>query len=104
MKVLKKFNRGVIITTIVVLCVSIYLTGLSIAQNAEKPAIQKVIESYLKTYVGYNMLPQNYRTATPEIPKAQFDSYITKMESDIKSYFAPNDNSYKFMTDMLKKD
>lgn len=104
MKTLKKFNRGVIITVIAVICVSIYLIVLDTSQNAEKPAIKKVVESYLNTYVNYNMLPEAYRTATPNVPQAVLDSYITKMESDIKSYFAPNDNSYKFITDMLKRD
>jgi hypothetical protein len=104
MKARKKFNRGVIITAIALLCISIYLIGLDITQNAEKPAIQKVVGSYINTYVSYNMLPQSYRIATPDIPKAEMDSYIAKMESDIKSYFAVNDDSYKFMTDMLKSD
>src|SRR5665647_1165288 len=104
MKARKKFNRGVIITVIAVLCVSAYLIGLDITQNAEKPAIEKVVESYINTYVGYNMLPQSYRIATPDIPQAEMDSYIAKMDSDIKSYFAADDNSYKFMTDMLKSD
>lgn len=104
MKARKKFNRGVIITVIAVLCVSAYLIGLDITQNAEKPAIQKVVESYINTYVSYNMLPQSYRIATPNIPQAEMDSYVAKMESDVKSYFAADDNSYKFMTDMLKSN
>jgi hypothetical protein len=104
MRARKKFNRGVIITVIVVFCVGIYLIGLDITQNAEKPAVQKVVESYINTYVNYNMLPEKYRIATPNIPQAEMDSYIAKMGSDIKSYFAVNDNSYKFMTDMLKSD
>lgn len=104
MKARKKFNRGVIITVIAVLCLSAYLIGLDITQNAEKPAIQKVVESYINTYVSYNMLPQSYRIATPNIPQAEMDSYVAKMESDVKSYFAADDNSYKFMTDMLKSN
>ena len=104
MKARKKFNRGVIITVIAVLCLSAYLIGLDITQNAEKPAIQKVVESYINTYVSYNMLPQSYRIATPNIPQAEMDSYVAKMESDIKNYFAADDNSYKFMTDMLKSN
>lgn len=104
MKPRKKFNRGVIITVIAALCVSVYLIGLSISENAEIPAIEKVAESYINTYVSYNMLPEAYRVATPDIPKAEMDSYLAKMESDIKSYFSADDNSYKFMTDMLKSD
>lgn len=104
MKPRKKFNRGVIITVIAALCVSVYLIGLSISENAEIPAIEKVVESYINTYVSYNMLPEEYRLATPDIPRTEMDSYLAKMESDIKSYFAADDNSYKFMTDMLKSD
>lgn len=104
MKALKKFNRGVIVTVIAVLCVSIYLIQLDIARNSEKPAIEKVVESYLKTYVNYNMLPENYRTSTPDVPQTVMDSYTAKMESDIKGYFAADDSSYKFITDMLKSN
>lgn len=104
MKVLKKFNRGVIITVIAVIGVSSYLVGLGITQHAEIPAIKQVVESYINTYVGYNMLPAEYRTATPNMPQATMDSYVAKMETDIKSYFAAGDNSYKFMTDTLKSD
>jgi len=102
MRALKKFNRGVIITIIAVLCVGIYLIGLDMSQNTEKPAIQKVVESYIATYVSYNMLPESYRIATPNIPQAEMDSYTAKMESDIQSYFAAGDTSYKYITDMLK--
>ena len=102
MKVLKKFNRGVVIAVIALIGVSIYLVGLGISQNAELPAIKQVTESYIQTYVGYNMLPKEYRTATPNVPQATMDSYIAKMQTDIKSYFAAGDNSYQFMTDALK--
>ena len=100
----KKFNRGVILTAIAVVCVSIYLIGLSITQNAQIPAIKKVVGSYINTYVNYNMLPAQYRVTTPNMPQADLNSYLAKMESDIKSYFAANDNSYQFMTDTLKSD
>lgn len=102
MKILKKFNRGVVITVVVVLCVSIYLIQLGITQDAEKPTIEKVVQSYLATYVNYNMLPANYRTSTPNVPQTEMDSYTAKLESEIKSYFAAGDDSYKFITDALK--
>jgi predicted double-glycine peptidase len=73
-------------------------------QNSEKSAVKKVVESYLNKYVKYNMLPEAYRVASPNIPRTAIDSYVTKMEGDIKSYFTPNDNSYKFMTDMLENN
>lgn len=104
MKPRKKLNRGVIFTLVAVICVSIYLISLSVTQKAEEPAIKNVVSSYISTYVKYNMLPQQYRVATPNIPKTELDSYTAKMESDIKSYFAPGDTSYKFMTDALKRD
>ncbi|MEI6580410.1 MAG: hypothetical protein WCN92_13240 [Eubacteriales bacterium] len=104
MKVLKKLNRGMIIAVIAVIGVSIYLVGLGITQHAEIPAIKQVVESYINTYVGYNMLPVEYRIAAPNMPQATLDSYVAKMETDIKSYFVAGDNSYKFMTDTLKSD
>jgi len=104
MRALKKLNRGVVITIIVVLCVSIYLIVLDSTQNTQKSAIQKVVESYVKTYVGYNMLPKDYRVENSNISKTELDSYISKMESDIKSYFTENDSAYKFMTNNLKSD
>jgi len=100
----KKINRGVIIAVIAIISVSIYLIGIGIIQNNEKPAIQNVVESYINTYVSYNMLPEKYRIANPNIPQAELDSYISKMESDIKSYFIVNDDSYKFMVNTLKSD
>jgi hypothetical protein len=102
MKALKKFNRGVVIAVIALIGVSIYLVELGITQHAELPAIKQVVESYIQTYVNYNMLPKEYRTATPNVPQATMDSYVAKMQTDIKSYFAAGDNSYKFMTDTLK--
>jgi len=104
MKARKKFNRGVILTVLTLLCVSIYLIGLDVTQNAEKPAIQKVVESYINTYVNYSMLPESYRIATPNIPQGELDSYTANMENDIKNYFSANDDSYKFITNTLKND
>jgi hypothetical protein len=98
---LKKWNRGAILSALVLLGVIVYLTVTGAMQNAEKPAIKAVCENYAQTEVGYKMLPEKYRTVTPTIPKADFDVYLADMEKDIKAFFPSDPESVKFTLDTL---
>ncbi len=98
----KKINRGLVIAVAAVLGVSIYLISLGISQNAQIPAIKKVVAGYIGTYVSYSMLPAEYRTSASDISQTEMDSYITKMDNGMKSYFASGDSSSQYITNMLK--
>lgn len=102
MKSWKKINRGIVIAVVTVLGVSIYLISLGISQNAQIPAIKKVVASYIGTYVSYNMLPSTYSVHTPDMSQTEMASYITKMDHDMKTYFAAGDSSSQYITNMLK--
>jgi len=102
MKIFKKLNRGAIISIIAILGVVIYLLVHNTAQKADKPEIKKVAENYINTYVKYNMLPEDFKKDVSKIPKKEIDDYILKMENDIKSFFAADDNTLKYVTDNLK--
>lgn len=104
MRLRMPFNRGAFIAVAAVLGVGVYLIALGFNRDAQIPDVKKVVDSYLRTYVSYSMLPEQYRTANPAMPQNEIDRYITQMNDEMKSYFATDDSSYGYVTNALKKN
>ena len=47
MKVLKKINKGLILTIIVLAALLIYISGVEKQRNADKPDIRKACEDFI---------------------------------------------------------
>lgn len=104
MKLFKKINRGLIVTTVVLAAVVIYLVTLWIAQGKEKPVVEEICQKYINTAVSYEMLPEKYRKDTPDINKEELDSYISSMTTDLKAFYTDKEQTYKHLIDRNKSD
>ena len=69
MRILKKINKGLILTIIVLVVLIIYLTNVEKQRGADKPAIQKACEEYIALTDKYVVLPEEMQTFTGEISK-----------------------------------
>lgn len=104
MKFFSKINRGLILTSLVLVAVVIYLVTQSISQGEVKPIIKDVCEKYISTAVSYKELPEKYKKENPEIPKADLDKYIEEMTKDLKVFYTDNEKTYKYAIDKSKDD
>ncbi|MHB1485604.1 MAG: hypothetical protein ACYCYI_13230 [Saccharofermentanales bacterium] len=104
MKYLSKINRGAILTAAVILAVITYLVMTSAIQKKEIPEIKKICEDYIQTEVKYNMLPALYRKDDPRMPKAELDTFLAKMKTDITAYYPPDERYFKYAIEKIAND
>lgn len=104
MKLLKKINRGLIVTTVVLAAVVIYLVTLWIVQGKERPVVEETCQNYINTAVSYKMLPEKYRSETPDMKKEELDSYISSMTKDLKAFYTGNEQSFQHRIEQYKSD
>lgn len=99
MKFLKKINKGVILTILVVAILAIYLVQLEIQRNKEKPDIEKVCTQYIEfvnKYSAYDNIDINNSEVKTE--------YENKIKEEVKEYVIQNDYVVKTITDNLVVD
>lgn len=59
MKLLKKINKGLVLTVIVLLALIIYIVTVEISRNKEKPNIEAACKNYIETINKYAVLPED---------------------------------------------
>lgn len=87
MKLLKKINRGAAVTIALVLAVTVYLVITAVAENREKPAVQKACEEFLADYMAYSMLPEKYRDGEQSMTQEEFDAYVQEMRQALAPHY-----------------
>jgi len=58
MKFLSKINKGLVLTIIVLIILSIYLANIEIKRKSAKPEIEKVVKEYIALTNEYAVLPE----------------------------------------------
>lgn len=104
MKFISKINRGAIVTAAVLIGVVVYLVVLSWTQAAEKVEIEKVCAEYIKTEVGYSMLPTKYRIEKPDMPAAESKQYLAEMAESLQAFYLENDQVIKFNLERVQNE
>lgn len=104
MKILKKINKGLILTIIVVLALTIYLMGVEKQRKADKKEIQKVCEEFVELTNKYSVLPEEMQTLTKEIPESQVKEYLSKMRSEIKDKMIQNEEAIEIQCQILENN
>jgi hypothetical protein len=99
---MKKINRGLIVTVVAVLGAVCYLVGLAIVQKGDREEIKKVCAEYLRVHAAYVMLPQARIAEKPDMPEAELDAYVKKMEEDLKRLYVNNEKAYKSELENIK--
>jgi len=61
MKFLKKINKGLVLTIIVIVLLVIYLVNIEVKRSAEKPNIEKIAKEYVELVDKYAVLPEEYQ-------------------------------------------
>ena len=106
MRILKKINKGLILTIIVLVVLIIYLTNVEKQRGADKPAIQKACEEYIALTDKYVVLPEDMRTFTGEISKENEEKLKKELREELEKQMIKNDEAieiqYEYLLDELK--
>ena len=107
MKVLKKINKGLILTIIVLAALLIYISGVEKQRNADKPDIRKACEEFIALTDKYVVLPEDMQTFTGKISKEDEEKLKKQLKEELEKYMIKDDESIemqsKYLFDELNK-
>ncbi len=110
MKVLKKINKGLILTILVLLILFLYLFNLEAKRNEMKPQIEEAINTYLDLIDKYAVLPTDLQNAlnnaenleTNEEVSKKVEEYLGKFEEELKGIMIDNQTAIDIQKNALE--
>ncbi len=103
MKILKKVNKGLILTLIVLIALTIYLVRLEKQRADEKDNIQEKCEEFIKFTDEFLVLPVEMQTLTENTSEAQLEKYAKQMEPKLRDIMINNEDAIKIQSENLKE-
>ena len=102
MKLLKKINKGIILSIIVLIILIIYNVTLQIGRNQEKVEIEEVCKQYLAFEDKYTVLPKEYQSFTNKIPEEKLKQYKEEMSKELKKVIVSDNNIYELQKTVIE--
>lgn len=90
MKILKKINKGLILTILVLVILIIYFVNLEKQRDKDKTDIKKACEEFIAFTDKYAVLPEELQTLQNEIPEEKVEDYIRQMKKDLTNFMIDN--------------
>lgn len=102
MKVLKKINKGLILTIIVLAALLIYISGVEKQRNADKPDIRKACEDFILLTDKYVVLPEDMQKS--EVSEEKVNEYVNQMKSDVEKVMISNTEAVKIQEQVIENN
>jgi len=113
MKFLRKINKGLILTIIVLIVLIVYLINVEAKRNSEKPNIEIAVKEYINLINKYAVMPEEYQKVygyslivdekkQNEIDNAK-EEQLKKFENELKQYSINNENVLNIQIEMLRR-
>lgn len=102
MKLFKKINKGLILTTIVLVILITYIVTLEIQRNKEKGVIKEACEAYLEFESKYTLLPKEYQSFTNKISQEKLEEYKKEVSEELKKLMVDDENVYKLQKSIVE--
>lgn len=116
MKWLKKINKGVVLTIIVLVVLVIYLVTLETSRNKEKSIIEETCKEYIEFMNKYAVIPEKSQklykvgiTSKEEAEriksqtKEEINKQILELEKELKTKMIDNELAVKMQTNTLRE-
>lgn len=104
MKFLKKINKGLILTVIVLVVLILYFNNLEKQRDKDKPDIKKACEDFIELTDKYSVLPVELQTLQDDIPEEKVDDYIKQMKKDLADVMIDNQESINIQQKILEEN
>ena len=102
MKVLKKINKGLILTIIVLAALLIYISGVEKQRKADKPDIRKACEDFILLTDKYVVLPEDMQKS--EVSEEKVNEYVNQMKSDVEKVMISNTEAVKIQKQVIENN
>lgn len=102
MKVLKKINKGLILTIIVLAALLIYISGVEKQRNADKPDIRKACEDFILLTDKYVVLPEDMQKS--EVSEEKVNEYVNQMKNDVEKVMISNTEALKIQKQVIENN
>ncbi|MCI8393268.1 MAG: hypothetical protein HFJ24_07365 [Clostridia bacterium] len=115
MRILKKINKGIVLTCIVLIVLIIYLFNVEIKRNNDKPEIEKVCKDYIELVNKYAVTPESASKVfapnglSEEEQKAKKDDLdvainksMTTLETSLKDKMIDNELAVRMQKDRIE--
>ena len=103
MKFLKKINKGLILTILVLIVLVIYFSNLEKQRASDKTDIKKVCESFIELTDKYSVLPEELQTLKGEVPEDKVKEYTNQMKKDLTEIMIDNQESVNIQQKILEE-
>lgn len=102
MKKLKKINKGLILTLVVLLAIIIYVVVVEKQREADKICIKQVCEDFINLTDKYSRLPEQMQNPGETIEESQVEEYKKQMKDDLKELMIDNEDAVKIQYQILE--
>lgn len=90
MKFLKKINKGLILTIIVLAVIIIYIINIEKQRKADEPSIKNICEEFIAFTDKYSVLPEDIQKLGEEPSKEELEKYTKEMKTEIEKLMISN--------------
>ena len=104
MKTLKKINKGLILTILVLIVLILYFNNLEKQRDKDKPDIKKACEDFIELTDKYSVLPEELQKLQEDIPEEKVDEYINQMQKDLADIMIDNQESINIQQKILEEN
>lgn len=106
MNFLKKINKGLILSVLVVALLVIYLTSIDKQRNEDKILIKTMCEEFIELTDKYVVLPEDMQSFAGEISKENEEKIQKQLKEELENKMVKNDEAvkiqYQYILDELK--
>ena len=102
MKILKKVNKGLVLTIIVIVALLIYLVGVEKQREADKDDIIKACEEFIDFTDKYSVIPEDVLKLGEVFSQDKLNEYIQKMKNELPEYMIENDEAVGIEAQILQ--
>ena len=101
MKILRKINKGFILTVIVLVALSIYLIKLEKQREVDKEEILKICEQYIEFTNKYVVLPEENQKLTQQITETELNEYKEELRTKLSEQMIDNKDAVDLQYQIL---
>lgn len=102
MKILRKINKGLILTIIVLLALTIYLVNIERQRKADKEDIKKACEEFINFTDKYSVLPEDMQKLTEPVSESKVEEYKKEMKTELEKLMITNEEAVKLQYQNLE--
>ena len=102
MKILKKINKGLILTIIVLSALTIYLISVEKQREEDKIDIENSCKEFIEFTSKYLILPEDRQKIGENVEIKDDDEYLKEMHTELEELMIDNENAVDVQYEVLR--